>query len=427
MRRIVGLLACVACALGISACFAGSAGVKTNIISAANPTAFHTASDTGVTTVGPAVFNAGCAAKLGSDDVLECKWFFRVRLASAANINSVVPPGADADPTQAFPVNAKGTGPTQTFATIESGTKLHLQPWTDYQTQGCGWVRLSSAPSTWKGPFCGGKDTNADGKVDLNTWSDPWATQNDPSGFNASRANGVIVHWAGTGQRQVDFGDCTLSSGYGVGISRIPQWVVAGRYKANLTTCDSAAQDVRVSESYKPGSGILGTAFYYFYTATGHIVTTAPNKPTISLNSYYASGDVNQNTEVVVHESGHIAGLAHRKGTIMNAVAFGQNTNADAPNLGTIGFLYNHDEPAAAAARAAKARKASPAAVRDPALRKLLAGGAGARLVTQTGRTETETLINRGNGVMQTVFTMYATEAGVARDVQRQNVDGAGP
>lgn len=432
MRHAVGLLACVACALGLSACFAGRAGVGTNVISAADPSAFHTAGDTGVTSVAPAVFDAGCAQKIGTSDVLECKWFFRVRLNGAQNIDTVVPAGAFTDPKAAVPANATGVGPTPSFASIQSGTQLHLQPWTDYQTQGCGWVRTSNAPSTWIGPFCGGKDTNGDGQVDINTWSDPWSTQPDPSGFNPTRYNGMPLHWAGTGERVVDFGNCTTNAAYATGIARIPQWSVAGQYRSQLTTCDSAAQDVRVSDANQGDNGILGFASWRYLLATAHIVTTAPSKPTISLNSFYAGGSANRNTEVVIHESGHIAGLAHRRGTVMNAVGFGTFTAADAPNLATIGFLYGHADSAAAAASSpaaavAAATPASAAGVRDPALRRLLQRGAGARSVRRTGRAETELSVNRGNGVIAVANVIYASESAAARDVERQAVDVAAP
>ena len=194
-----------------------------------------------------------------------------------------------------------------------------------------------------------------------------------------------------------------------------------------MTTCDNATQDVRVSEVNQGNTGILGAANYRFFTATGHFVTTAPDKPTITLNSFYAGGGVDRNTEVLIHESGHIAGLAHRRGTVMNAVAFGTNLAADAPNLGTIGFLYAHADAATATAGAASARQVSPLAVKDPVMRSLLARGPGAKTVRRSGRTETQTLINRGGGVFQVVTTMYTSEAGATRDVQRQAVDAPTP
>jgi hypothetical protein len=418
MRKLLAAAAGVMFALSLTACFAGSMGVKTNVISAANPSGFHVSSNTGVTTVGPAAFNAGCSAKLGTADVLECKWYFQVRLADAQNVDDVVPIGADSDPAKAYPENKAGTGPTQSFAAIESGTKLHLQPWTDYQTQGCAWVRLSSAPSTWRGPFCGGKDTNGDGKVDVGTWSDAWSTQPDPSGFNPERGNGMPLHWAGTAERAVDFGNCLNGSAWQAPYAKIAQWVVAGKYRARLTNCQNAAQDVWVYDQDDGDTGILGQANYY-WDGVGHFRNDDPYKPTIELNDYYAGVDPNINTEVMIHEAGHVAGLAHRRNTVMNAVGFGTHTAVDAPNLATLGFLYSHADAAGSSAPAARLDASS---ARDPALKSLLSRGVGARSVRRTGARETRTQVNAGHGLIQMIDTIYANQPAASRDVARQAV-----
>ncbi len=173
--------ACIAllslCSLVLGACSMRQADVLTNTISAANPSAFHTISDTGHTRVGLTARDASCASTFGGHSVRACRFFFKAALAGITTPSAIVPAGADTDVTKAYGDIPPGAGPV---AALESSTKIELQPQVNYQAQACAYVDYSDDAAGFQGPFCAGRDTSGDGRADLGTWGPVWMTAHRP-------------------------------------------------------------------------------------------------------------------------------------------------------------------------------------------------------------------------------------------------------
>jgi hypothetical protein len=322
-----------------------------------------------------------------------------------------VPTGADTDPVRAYPSGSTtGIGPTQTFAVVEAADKIELQPQVRYQTQGCAWVDWGDNPPGFEGPFCGGSDGNNDGVADLNSWGPSWFTQTDPSGFNVFRSNGLMVHWADTStERHVDVANCinpTLlanNPGLANGVNELTQYNVAGRMLVRVQACPGgvapSTTEIRAFNQNLGDDGVYGQAIFSWFSANGHIVfnTALAPKPTFRVNDFYVNllGD-NFDEMGVKHEVGHALGLARDDRTdpvtlgpkIMRPVAFGTPTEVDPWERITLGFLYNHVDPAHGNSgdRASSASEAQPdPPAYDEDAKKLKAGGKGAKVASAGG------------------------------------------
>jgi len=436
--RPLAALAVVSLAVVLPACQARQADVQTNTISAAQPFALHTASNTAITTVGLAARDAGCKSPLGGRPVQACKWFFKARLDQGAGVHAVVPAGADTDPVKAYPAgSATGIGPTQTFAVVEAADKIALQPQVRYQSQGCAWVNFADNAAGLEGPFCGGSDGNGDGVADLNSWGPAWMTQTDPSGFNVFRSNGLMVHWSDTStERHVDVANCvsptllTNNPGLAAGFAELSQFNTTDRMVVRTQRCPAgvapATTEIRAFSGNQGQNNFYGRANFGWFNTTGHIVfdTALAPKPTFFVNEFYVSlfAD-NFDEQVVKHELGHALGLAHDDRPdpaiggpkIMRPVNFGTPTEVNPWERITLDFLYGHVDasdgnsgdstpPVGASAHA------DPPAF-DPDAKKLKAGGKGAKVRKRYGEREVIELRNEGNGITSATVTVYATAA----------------
>jgi hypothetical protein len=441
VRRPVATVVVVLLAVVLGACQARQADVQTNTISAAQPTALHTPSNTGVTSVGLAARDAGCKSSLGGRPVSACKWFFKARLSQGAGLAAVVPAGADTDPVKAYPIGSTtGIGPTQTFAVVEAADKIALQPQVLYQTQGCAWLDWGDNPPAFEGPFCGGSDGNGDGVADLNSWGPSWFTQTDPSGFNVLRSNGLMLHWADTStERHVDVANCMSSTllannpGLANGIAELTQYNVAGRILVRVQSCPGgvapATTEIRAFNQNLGANNVYGRTDFAWFNATGHFVfdTSLAPKPTFWVNDFYVNLFGNSFDEVTVkHEVGHALGLAHDDRTdpvtiapkIMRPVNFGTPTEVDPSERITLSFLYNHVDATEGnsgdlAPPAGAAQKDPPAY--DPDANKLKAGGKGAKVRKRWGDREVLEMTNAGDGITSASLTVYASTAAATR------------
>src|SRR5215210_1219867 len=148
-RPTAGLVGLGAAAVLLGGCSARQADVQTNRISAANPTAFHTTSDTGNTRVGLAARDGACAATFAGRPVRACRYFFKAELAGSGAIHAVVPAGADTDVTKAYGDIPPGVGPV---ATVEAPDKISLQPQVNYRTRACAYIDYSDDAKGFEGP-----------------------------------------------------------------------------------------------------------------------------------------------------------------------------------------------------------------------------------------------------------------------------------
>lgn len=428
-------------AVVLTACQARQADVATNTISAAQPTALHTQSNTAITTVGLAARDAGCKSPLGGRPVSACKWFFKARLAGGAGLSAIVPAGADTDPVKAYPIGSTtGIGPTQTFAVVEAADKITLQQQVRYQTQGCAWVDWGDNPPGFEGPFCGGSDGNGDGVADLNSWGPSWITQTDPSGFNVFRFNGLMLHWADTStERHVDVANCISSTllannpGLASGIAELTQYNVANRMLVRPQACPGgvppATTEIRAFNQNLGANNVYGRADFAWFNANGHFVfdTALAPKPSFWVNDFYVGLFANNFDEVTVkHEIGHALGLAHddrldpttNQPKIMRPVNFGTPTEVDPSELSTLSFLYNHTDAADGNSGdltpPAGAAQSDPPAF-DPDAKKLKTRGKGAKVRKRLGDREVLELTNAGNGITSASLTVYATATAAAR------------
>jgi hypothetical protein len=98
----------------------------------------------------------------------------------------------------------------------------------------------------------------------------------------------------------------------------------------------------------------------------------------------------------------------------MRPVAFGTPTEVDPWERITLGFLYNHVDPADGnsgdrASSASEAQQDPPAYDEDA--KKLKAGGKGAKVRKRWGDREVLELTNAGNGITSASVTLYASAA----------------
>jgi hypothetical protein len=424
VRRRIGIALLSLLAVGLlSACSIRQADVQTNTISAANPTAFHTESDTGVTRIGLAARDGRCASTFAGHSVRACRYFFKAALAgNTSAVHAIVPAGASTNPAGAYGDIPPNVGPV---ATVEAPDKISLQPQVKYRTQACAWVDYSDDGATgFQGPFCAGRDTNGDGSADSGTFGPEWITQTDPSGFNVLRTAGLIEHWADTtAERHVDVGNCispTLlanNPGLAAGFSELNQWNVAGRLLVRNVPCAAANRDLRAFNQNQGANGVYGRASWDIFN-DGHIVFLTPENPsfpnpTFFVNDFYVGQFPDNYDEVVVkHEIGHNLGIAHddrSPASLMGPINFGTPTEVDQRQRNTINFLYGHTDSfnGNSGDSTPPARAGSSAASSDPVVRELRRRGRGARITVRQGTYETLTYVNRGQttGVQ---FTVYA-------------------
>jgi hypothetical protein len=404
-----------------SACSARQADVQTNTISAANPTAMHTASDTGNTRVGLAARDGECANTFAGRPVRACRYFFKAALAGGG-VHAVVPAGADTDVTRAYGDIPPGVGP---IATVEAPDKISLQPQVKYQTQACAYIDYTDDAKGFEGPFCAGSDTTGDGRADLNTFGPEWITATDPSGFNVFRINGLMLHWADTGtERHVDVGNCMRPSllasnpGLQAGLAELGQFNVAGRMLVRNVACNAATQEIRAYNRNLGANGVYGRAEFDAWASDGHYVFNAPSvapNPQFFVNDYYVGlfGD-NYDELVVKHEIGHNLGLSHDDRSpvsLMRPVNFGTPTEVDQRQRDTLSFLYGHTDAydGNSGDSAPPAQPAANVPAFDPVVKKLRQKGRGAKLTLRAGRHETITYVDRGDTI-SVQFTVYAPD-----------------
>ena len=420
-RRRLGLAVLTLFAVGLlSACSIRQADVQTNTISASNPTAFHTVSDTGNTSIGLAARDGRCAGTFAGHAVRACRFFFKAAFAgNTSSIQAIVPNGAQNNAALAYGDIPPNVGPV---ATVEASDKISLQPQVKYQTQACAWVDYSDDSAGFQGPFCVGRDTNGDGSADVNTFGPVWITQTDPSGFNVSRRNGVIQHWSDTStERHVDVGNCVNATllannpGLATGFNELNQWNVANRLLVRNVACNAANREIRAFNQNQGNNGLYGQASFSFYTASGHIVfnDACCSNPTFFVNDAAVNAFPDNFDELVVkHEMGHAFGVAHDERTLnlMAPVNAGTPTEVDQANRDTINFLYGHTDATngnSGDSATPGARDAAAVTAHDPVTRQLRRQGTGARVTTREGAYETVTYTNRGDtvAVQHTVYT----------------------
>ena len=418
-RHRVSLVVLSVFALALGACSMRQADVKTNTISAANPTALHTTSDTANTTIGLVARDGRCDGTFGGHPVRACRYFFKAALAgNTTAVHAIVPAGADTNPMLAYGDIPPNVGPV---AEVEAPDKIRLQQQVKYRTQACAYIDYNDDSAGFQGPFCAGQDTNGNGTADIGTFGPEWITKTDPSGFNVFRSNGLMLHWADTStERHVDVGNCISPSllsanpGLAAGINELNQWNVAGRMLVRNVACNAANQDLRAYNQNQGANGVYGRAEFSWFNNTGHFAFNVPNvaNPAFFVNDHYVGQFANNFDEVVVkHEIGHNLGIAHDDRppvTLMQPINFGTPTEVAQRDRNAISFLYNHtDASDGNSGDSTPPPEAGSVEAHDPLAQELRSRGPGSRITQREGPYETTTYINRGD-ITTAQITIYA-------------------